>query len=144
MACDQSVRVWSNDKGVDTAFQLLCKQKCNDGDAKECAPKQRTEAVGTRTFIVQYCACDGGDGKESTACHIVLVTEKGGDDDGKQSYRCDEDSDNKCKGIEQCLPVQVPGSSHDVPIPGKDGKFRGKLGKRADYKCECTAPRDSH
>jgi len=144
MPCEQQVRVWFDEKGHEThkGYKLYCKDKCDNADSKDCVPKTRGGATPSGVSTTEeYCACDGGNGPEDKRCHIVLVTVTAGDDKGTQYYRCDESADNKCTKPEECLPSEVPLSSHLVPIPSKDGKYRGKLGRYAHYECKCQQPK---
>ena len=132
MACEQTVRVWSDNKGVETFFRLLCKGVCKTGEA-ECKKSTRMEGTPSATYDVEYCACDGGKGKEDPKCHIVLRTQKDGDKKGQKSIACDGDCTDKEKEDCKTVPVGLP---HELPIPVK-GKYTGKLGSYQDYKCEC-------
>jgi hypothetical protein len=133
MPCEQHVRVWSDQRGAEKFFKLLCTGECK-ADQLPCAPDTITEYTGGRTLRVERCRCDGGTGEEDTGCHIVLCTVKGGDEDGKRFHRCDGECKEKAK--EDCVPVPV-GNPHDVLIPTKDGKYTGRLGSYLDHKCEC-------
>jgi hypothetical protein len=132
MPCEQKVRVWSDDKGVETFYKLLCSGVCKAGDA-ECAnsPKPRVEGSGKDLYDIEFCRCNGGKGEEDPNCHVVLRTHRS---DGKKSVGCD----GECKNnqTEECKPV--PGAKSDCPIPNKNGEYTGKMGSYVDYKCECS------
>lgn len=131
MACVQVVQVWKDGKGQTYGFTLVCSQKCNAADTDECAEKERTGATGATSYAEYYCACDGGKGKQAGGCQIVLRRDRA---TKEMKYDCDG---NDCKEGEECKADEVPGTTRDVAIPDKDGKYRGKHGKVTDYVCRC-------
>ena len=136
MACEQSVRVWIDDKGAEGFMKLLCKGTCKAGEAP-CEPSETVTGVDGdgKQIKVESCFCNGGHGDEKAGCRIVLV--KSGD--GKRSRRCD----GKCDSDkDSCVSVPI-GEPTEVPIPTKDNKYTGKIGTYVDYKCECKPkPKD--
>ena len=130
MPCEQSVRVWIDERGVEGFMKVRCTGTCNANE-EPCKPGEYAQGVGSdgKSIIVESCYCNGGKGPEKTECRIIVV--KSGD--GSRSRKCDGKCDHPDR--EDCTPVPV-GEPIDVPIPVK-GKYTGKLGSYRDYKCEC-------
>ena len=136
MPCISTVRVWYNEKNVPVRYKLFCEGDCKDGDAKPCKPKTSSEGDSKQVVTTEACACNG-DGPEPEGCHIVLITvQKPPGAAGETKFEC---RGNKCAVGMSCVPVPV--ANQDVPIPDKDGRYTGKMGKWIDFRCECQ-PKD--
>jgi hypothetical protein len=127
MPCESTVRVWENAAGVEVRAKLLCKGKCNSFEDKDCAPT--SVGIGGVNITQEFCGCDGGKGDEPEDCHIILERVK---EPKSFKHSC---SSKGCADGMTC--TEVPKVTTTVPFPDKDGKHRGRVGKRIDYVCEC-------
>lgn len=149
MPCISTVRVWYDENNRPVHYELSCADKCKDNDTRPCTYKVTMANTPSRwpwsfgpvqSEVTEFCACDGGDGPQSSGCHIVLVTvHKPADAPGVTKMSC---RGNACRDTEKCTPVRVF-HKEGVPILDPDGNYSGKMGKWIDFQCKCEPKRET-
>lgn len=134
MPCESKVRIWYDDKNRPVKYELICGGKCDDESGKPPC----TEQVWQKPAM-KFCGCK--DDTEPKGCQTYLKIVGGVTTAECFTPKC-LNKDGNVNPKKKCVPQRVPvlGKS-ELPIPDKDGKYRGKLGRTIVWECACV-PKD--
>jgi hypothetical protein len=135
MPCESKVRIWYDEKNKPAKYELICEGKCDDETGKPPCAQQEVGKPPT----LKFCGCK--DDFEPKGCQIYLKIAGGVTTAECSTSKCLK-KDGNVDPNKKCVPRRLPllGKS-ELPIPDKDGKYRGKLGRSIVWECSCV-PKD--